>query len=62
MKEAMPIAITDRTPTKRQIASFPTKPLISLDVGILPSMQLHVTMIVTHIQTENIHYNVLDRV
>lgn len=62
MKEGILTAITDRTPTKRQTAHFSTKPLICLDVGILPSMQLHVTISVTRMEAENIHYNILDTV
>lgn len=61
MKEGILTVITDRTPTKRQTVYF-SKPVTCLDVGILPSMQLHVTISVTLMQTENIHNNVFDAV
>lgn len=53
--------ITNRTPTKRPTSYFSMKPLISLDGGILPRMQLYVTISGTHMQTINIH-NVLDMI
>lgn len=58
MKEGILMAINDRTPTKWQTAYSSTKPLISSNVGLLPGMQLNVTVSVTHMQTENIYYKV----
>lgn len=57
MKEGKVTAIPDRRLAKRQTAYFSMKPLICLHVEILPSIQLHVTIRVTRMQTENIHYN-----